>query len=310
MECHEQPLTKGEHSKIWRADDLGDLELLDARYITYAFAKHTHEGAAVGVIEEGAESFSYQGATHVASAGEIVVFNPNEAHTGQGADEKGWRFRMFYLDAKLMQWAVSEMSDQGREIPFFSTPRLNDPALANMLRGLHSCLGSESSLLERQSRFLCTFAELARRHADARPAPRALTRERATIRIVRDYLVDHSSQNVSLADLARISKLSSFHLVRVFKAEIGLPPHAFLEQVRVNRARRLMQKGLSLADVAVATGFTDQSHFSRHFKKMTGVTPGQYQKSARTYNPPSSSQRKILVVEPRSTLRAQPGRLP
>src|SRR5271156_4482608 len=310
MECHEQPLTKGEHSKIWRADDLGDLELLDARYITYSFAKHTHEGAAVGVIEEGAESFSYQGTTHVAPTGEIVIFNPNEAHTGQGADEKGWRFRMFYLDAKLLQWAVSEMTGQGKDIPFFSTPTLNDPALANMLRNLHSCLGNESSLLERQSRFLCTFAELARRHADARPAPRALTRERATIRIVRDYLVDHSSQNVSLADLARISKLSSFHLVRVFKAEIGLPPHAFLEQVRVNRARRLMQKGLSLADVAVATGFTDQSHFSRHFKKMTGVTPGQYQKSARTYNPPSSSQRKILVVEPRSTLPAQPGRPP
>ncbi len=224
MKCHEQPLVKGESSRIWRADDLGDLELLDARYISYSFARHTHEGAAVGVIEEGVESFTYQGATHIAPAGQIVVFNPNEAHTGQGADERGWRFRMFYLDARLLQRAVSEMTGQSKDIPFFSTPTLHDPGIAGILRDLHICLGSESSLLERQSKFLFTFAELAHRHADARPVAKALTRERATVRRVQNYLIEHSSQNVSLDELARIlpgmgvvsEVISTFSRKRVF----------------------------------------------------------------------------------------------
>jgi AraC-like DNA-binding protein len=296
MECRNQPLSDGESSKIWRADDLGDVELLDARYISYSFAKHTHEGAAIGVIEEGAESFVYRGTNHIAPAGRIVVFNPNEAHNGQGFDKTGWRFRMFYLDAGLLQQAVSEMTEQHRDIPFFSSPTLHDPSLAGMLSDLHLSLCSGSSLLERQSKFLCTFAELARRHADTRPKPRPLTRERATIKLVRDYLIEHSTENVSLDELAKLSNLSSFHLVRVFRAEVGLPPHAFLEQVRVNRARRLMQQGMTLSEVAFATGFTDQSHFTRHFKKMAGVTPGQYQKSARTY--------KTTPIEEAQTFRS------
>ena len=294
MECRNQPLSDGESSKIWRADDLGDVELLDARYISYSFAKHTHEGAAIGVIEEGAESFVYRWTKHVAPAGRIVVFNPNEAHTGQGFDETGWRFRMFYLDARLLQQAVSQMTEQHRDIPFFSSPTLYDPSLAAMLSDLHLSLCSGSSLLERQSKFLCTFAELARRHADARPKARPLTRE--TVKLIRDYLIEHSTENVSLNELAKLSNLSSFHLLRVFSSEIGLPPHAFLEQVRVNRARRLMQQGMTLSEVAFATGFTDQSHFTRHFKKMAGTTPGQYQKSARTY--------KTFSIEGAQTLRS------
>jgi AraC-like DNA-binding protein len=283
LKCHNNPLHEGEYAKIWRADDIGDIELLHARYIDYSFARHTHEGMAVGVIEEGAESFYYRGAIHTAPAGQIVVFNPGEAHTGQGADEHGWRFRIFYLDATLLQRAAAELVGRPGDIPFFAQPTISDHKSAAMLRKLHMSLEEGGSTLERQSIFLCTFAHLVEMHADHRPVERTVGNERSVVRIVREYLENHYTENVSLEDIARVSGLSSYHLIRVFRSETGLPPHAYLEQVRINRARRLLRNGASIADVAFLTGFTDQSHFSRHFKKMTGVTPGLYQHTARTY---------------------------
>ena len=152
-----------------------------------------------------------------------------------------------------------------------------------MLRNLHMSLESGGSALERQSKFVWVFANLVQRHADDRPVARAIGGEKSVVRLVREYLENHFAENVSLEELTTFSGLSSYHLIRVFRAETGLPPHAYLEQIRIHRARQLLRAGASIADVAFQTGFSDQSHFTRHFKKMTGVTPGQYRRTAITY---------------------------
>jgi AraC-like DNA-binding protein len=283
MECHNNILHKGECAKIWRADDLGDIELLHARYISYSFARHTHEGAAFGVIEDGAETFSCRGAVHVAPAGQVVIFNPNEAHTGEGADHTGWRFRMFYLDSSLLQKAAEDLSGKRRDIPFFANPVVKDVETAAMLRNLHITLESEENALERQSKFLWTFAQVVKRHADSLVTERIAGDERTVVRMVREYLESNYTSNVTLDQIVALTGMSAYHLIRVFRGEIGLPPHVYLEQIRINRARQFLREGRAIADVAFRTGFTDQSHFSRHFKKMTGVTPGQYCKTAITY---------------------------
>lgn len=282
MECLNNPLHEGESARIWRADDLGDIELLHARYISYTFARHTHEGAAIGVIEAGAEGFLYRGAFHTANMGQIVAFNANEAHTGEGADERGWRFRMFYLDSGLLKHAAEELTGKKRDVPAFADPVIQNPETAAMLRNLHISLEEGGAALERESKFLWTFAQVTLRHADDPASEKPLGEETSVIRRVRQYLNDHYTENVTLDDLVTVSGLSAYHLIRVFRSQVGLPPHAYLEQVRVNRARPLLRAGHPIVDVAIATGFTDQSHFSRHFKRMTGVTPGQYRKTAIT----------------------------
>lgn len=276
-------LTARESARMWRADDIGDVELLRARYYTYSFARHTHEGAAVGVIEDGTETFYYRGATHTAPVGSIVLFNPAEVHTGESADERGWRFRMFYLDAALLQTAASEAAGRPQSIPFFSSPVVQDQALGALLQSLHVDLEVSTSTLARQSKFIWTFGQLAQRHADSRDALRPLGNERSAVKKVRDYLEEHYAENVSLNEISALAGLSSFHLIRVFRSAVGLPPHAYLEQIRIHRSKQLLRDGDPISHVALTTGFADQAHFSRHFKKMTGVTPGQYQAIARTY---------------------------
>jgi AraC-like DNA-binding protein len=93
---------------------------------------------------------------------------------------------------------------------------------------------------------------------------------------VRHYLEAHYMDNPSLETLAQIAGLSPFHFVRVFRQATGLPPHTYLTQLRINRAKAQLQAGDPIADVAAATGFSDQSHLTRRFKRIVGVTPGQF----------------------------------
>jgi AraC-like DNA-binding protein len=282
VECRKQELLQGEKIKFWCANDLGDVELLHARYRKHSFGRHTHEGVAVGVIRHGVESFSCMGSGYYAVENQIIVFNPDQVHTGEAADDDGWEFRIFYFDSELLRTAASLASGKQVDLPAFGVPIINDPDLALQICHLHAVLERETSRLTRQELFLMTFAELAKRHADVKLPSLRRGSERGAVRRVREYLDANTRRNVALDDLAQLSGLSPYHLVRVFRQEVGLSPHAYFEQVRIHRARHLLRDGAPIADVASDLGFTDQSHLHRHFKKLTGVTPGAY-RSAITY---------------------------
>ncbi len=100
---------------------------------------------------------------------------------------------------------------------------------------------------------------------------------RHALRAVEEYIHAHLDQNIALADLADVAHLSEFHFARLFKQTTGLSPHQFVIQHRVERAKRLITEGqLSLAQIAIAVGFSDQSQLNRHFKRLVGVTPKRF----------------------------------
>ena len=107
---------------------------------------------------------------------------------------------------------------------------------------------------------------------------------RGRLRAVVEYIEEHLDADPSLEQLAAVAGLSPYHFARQFKAATGLPPHQFVIARRVERARQLLQAGtdVSLAEVAAEVGFCDQSMFTRHFKRLVGVTPGQFRAPART----------------------------
>ena len=101
------------------------------------------------------------------------------------------------------------------------------------------------------------------------------------LRAVVDYIEDHLGAGPSLAQLAEVVHLSAYHFARQFKVATGLPPHQYLILRRVERAKHLLQgDDLSLAEVAAGTGFNDQSKFSHTFKRIVGVSPRQFRRSA------------------------------
>ena len=117
-------------------------------------------------------------------------------------------------------------------------------------------------------------------YAELRPLAQRLGQERQAVKQVRHYLDEHYVQGVTLSELAHLVGLSPFYLLRVFEQEVGIPPHAYLESVRIRRAQRLLACGIPIAQVAYDLGFSTQSHLTHRFKRLLGVTPGQYVSSA------------------------------
>jgi AraC-like DNA-binding protein len=268
-----------EEAKFWRAAEFDNLELLRATYITHSFDRHIHEGYAIGVIQNGAETFYYRGSMRIASAGRIVALNPGEIHTGTAVTEAGWTYRMLYPRVELLQDIAEDVMGRAWGTPYFPDPVMVDDYLAIRLRDLNHVLEHSTSSLERESWLSSTLGELILRHAARAPFLAKTRDERWAAQKARAYLREHYAENVSLKTLAAAAKLSPFHLVRLFRDEFGLPPHAYLTHVRVERAKTLLSQGWTIADVALAVGFTDQSHLTRRFKRIVGVSPGQYQRS-------------------------------
>ncbi len=265
-----------EQVKFWRDPVLPDLEMLRATYITYAFSRHAHEGFGIAIVESGAMAFDYRGQTHVAPAGSVIVTHPGEMHTGSAAVETGWTYRTLLPAIDWLQQATKDSDRHSDSIPYFSTPVIQDKQLNRQLISLHQTLETSPSSLERESRFIWEMAQLVSRYASDRPSAKPLGKEHYAVQQVRDYLQAHYTTNVSLKDLANLVNLNPLRLLRVFRKQIGIPPHAYLNYVRVQQAKRLLIADWAIMDAALETGFTDQSHLHRHFKKMVGVTPGQY----------------------------------
>lgn len=271
---HRSP--RRETATLWRAEQLDGLELLRATYITHAFARHAHETFAIGVIEEGVHTFWWRGATHLTPPGDIVVVNPSEIHTGQAARDTGYTYRMLYPPTDLLQRVAGDIYGRAWGIPFFPRAVIHDPVLARQIRDFHLTMERPASALERETRLVQALATLILRHAELRPPERDGGPGHAAVRRARAFLDEHFAEEVSLAQLATIAEVSPFYLARAFRAHVGVPPHTYLEGVRVARAKSLLIAGHRLAQVAFDTGFVDQSHFTHRFKRAVGVTPGQY----------------------------------
>ncbi len=267
-------------NKLWRIPSISGLELLHARHLKQSFSKHTHEGYAVGVIEGGALGFFYRGENVVAAPGHINLCVPGEVHTGRPATPEGWSYRMFYFDARLFQQVATDLADRPRALPFFQSGVIVDARLAQRLHRVHLRLENpHTPPLEQQTLLLDVLAQLTRRHADTPPVTYKLGREPEAVRLVKSYLESCHAEAASLEHLACLANLSRYHLVRVFHEAVGVPPHAYHRQVRIGRAKELLASGHAIAEVALATGFTDQSHLNRWFKRLWGFTPGEYRNS-------------------------------
>lgn len=272
--------TPREQVRIWQPPEVPGLQLMRASYLTQTFPRHTHEGFGVGIIERGALGFFYRGENVVAPAGLINLVNPDEVHTGQAATEAGWTYRMFYFGADLLKRAAEAMTERPASLPFFASGVIDDGRLAALIHQVHRCWVDETvPRLERESRFLHMLVELIARHADAPPVLRPVGREHTGVRRAIDYLDGHFHEEIAIDTLAGVACLSPYHFIRVFARQTGLPPHAWLMQLRARKAREMLRRGIAIADAACLAGFTDQSHLTRTFKRLMGYTPGQFSNS-------------------------------
>ena len=238
----------------------------------HVFPKHTHEQFGIGVIRRGAQkSLSGRGVVD-AGPGDVITVNPGEVHDGMPIGDQGRAWAMLYFDPAVILDAVSHVTERsaGTELRH---PVLNDrEAAANLLR-LYSIVTDNADRLMIQAESL--LLSLVNRLISERTA-RPLDRLPQSLHRAKSLIDDRPTDDLSLGDLADASGLSRFQVLRGLTKMTGLTPHAYLMQKRTDLARRLIRRGLVLADVAAASGFADQSHMTRIFVSKYGVTPGAY----------------------------------
>lgn len=265
----------------WRLDDLAGIELRSGIAVTEPYPRHWHEEYQFCYIQAGGGELFYRGIHHNTPATSLFIVHPGEVHSNE--TKVGCSFRSIYVDPELVRHTVSSITgEQG--LPFFPEPMIFDDEVIVPYLKLHLSRENAGTASERELVILQLLSRLVTRYAQKRPELKPPGNEHAAVRTAREYIAAHHDRNISLEDLARLVSLSPFHLNRVFTKEIGMPPHAFQTQLRVAAAKKLIQNGLPLASVAATTGFADQSHFIRHFKRLMKITPGEYSKTARTFN--------------------------
>ncbi|HEY8565571.1 MAG TPA: AraC family transcriptional regulator [Beijerinckiaceae bacterium] len=272
------PARMGDVTRFWRVERYRGLEGLRATFRRHRYARHTHETYAVAAILEGCETFFHRGEQRYAFAGSLAVVEPNELHDGEPYGGP-FEYRTIYPSPALMQEVAEDLA--GRSLPgppHFPRSIMPDPGLAADLAGLHAALDAGRAgipLLEQDARLIAFLGRLVARWGEVAPVRRQ-GRESRAVSLARQVLDEGYAEEIGLPHLARVAGLSQSHLIRAFRAETGLTPHAYLIDRRFRAAQARLSCGEGPAEVAAACGFCDQSHLNRVFKARMGVTPGLY----------------------------------
>lgn len=276
MKAHRSSIT------VWRPGDIGHVELRTGVRVSSPVPRHWHDEYQFCLIEAGAGELLYRRSRHDTPPASLFLVCPGEVHSNRPFHAHGCSYRTLFIEPLLLTEVVCEMSDRSPRIPSFASAVVQDSESLARFLALHRTLEATSSTLEREGNLHDFLAFLILRYAEEKPSVLPRGRERLAVRRVRDYLSENFAENVRSDELAKIAGLSTFHLSRVFTSTVGLPPHAFQTQLRIAHAKVLLRTGMPISQVAAQTGFADQSHLTRHFKRSVALTPGRYQQSVRS----------------------------
>ncbi|WNC93583.1 AraC family transcriptional regulator [Paraburkholderia sp. FT54] len=244
----------------------------------HVFPRHSHDRFGVGVMVSGGHRSASGRGLVEARVNDAIMVNPGEVHDGSPLDERGRAWRMLYFEPSMFVTAASELTGAAAREIELTRPVARDSLLKRLFERLFDvavkvpCLPDD---LAREEALLELLGHLVRVHA-GRPIRTWSARALGPIARAKARIDDDPSSALTLADLAADAGMSRFQLLRGFAHEMGLPPHAYRMQRRVVLARQWIAQGATLADAAAAAGFADQSHMTRAFVRLLGVTPANY----------------------------------
>ena len=266
-------LRPNEALRYWRNRDLGDATLVQARYGPFTWQKHVHDEQVVVLSERGAGEVRTRRGVEIGGPGTVWVFAPGDYHYGKVEDGREWHYRALYLDATALDAIAGQLGMPAGRL--LLKPGLHeDPGLARKLLRAHA--SERSDVAAKQIAWNTALASLFERYGDPGVALDSGSGDRAGVELARDYIAEHFRDSISIGELAELVNLSRYHFIRAFRAAHGMPPHAYLNQVRLQHARRLLLEGRTAGEAAAESGFYDQSRLNHLFKRSYGVTPARY----------------------------------
>jgi AraC-like DNA-binding protein len=264
----------GDWASYWRSAEQ-PVEVMHAHFEAHAYAPHSHDAYSFGVTEAGAQAFTCRGEQRTSVAGMVMAFNPDDPHDGHAATADGFTYRIVHIGPTLVGDLLTELTG-APNLPLFADPVLHDPVLAQALWRFHEVTSGGGAALARDEALAAAVAAMVGRGAHSAPSVRAVDAGRRLAAQVRDALRDKYLEDLSASALSDLTGTSRFAVYRAFHSAYGMSPSAYQRLLRLRAARGLLADGVSLADAAALSGFADQAHLTRWFRRCYGITPGTY----------------------------------
>ncbi len=246
------------------------VERIEARFHGNGFSPHRHDTYALGLTLHGIQTFRYRGSERFSNPGNVIVLHPDEIHDGAAGTDDGLIYRMIYLPPEL----IGAVDGHRSALPFVGNPVVADTGLRQALADILDDLDHEPDDLVMDDVIMRVAAGLSRQAR--RPGKAIGATAQTAVLSARAFLEENYAKTVRSEDLEAITGLDRYELARQFRRLLGTSPHRYLVMRRLERAKRLISTGNGLADAAADVGFSDQAHFTRHFRKAFGMTPGRW----------------------------------
>ena len=263
--------------QLQRSALLPCVEMRQVRQLATCYDTHTHDEFSVGVVDAGSATYRNGRRQAPIHQGMAVMFNPGDAHSCNPCPGQRWSYRMLFIDSGWIAALQAETPGlRAGDYAPFALAHSATPALYQRFGAAYAALETSDSPLEAEEKLLAFLLQ----HCFACRSPRQeCGYPLGPLQRAKELILDQLGDTITLDALASTAGLSRYHLVRSFKQAYGQTPHAFQIDQRINHGKQLLKRGGSLAEVARALGFADQSHFQRHFKRRHAVTPKVYQQS-------------------------------
>jgi AraC-like DNA-binding protein len=262
------------HMRLWTNSLLPGVTFVNNSYSYHSFKPHFHNHYVIMIIDDGINEGVCEKRKYQVTSSDILFINPGEIHTGNSYQGKHLQYSAFYIDVEFFTKHL--LADASCSPPVFTTLLETDTELVRGIKELVQCTRLEANPLEIEEKNVKVFWKLMNyTQSQKQETPRNVSK--TTVQKVKCFIKDQYDQQFSLTTMANDVGLSPFHLVRSFKQAVGITPFQFLRNYRVEKAKQELLKKKSITEVAIEVGFYDQSHFHRHFKLVTGLTPREFQ---------------------------------
>jgi AraC-type DNA-binding domain-containing proteins len=251
-----------------------NIEAYNFKGVMQKFPNHFHDYYVIGFVERGKRNLYCKNKQFIVETGDLILFNPGDIHTCEQIDDEALDYRCINIQEDVMKKITLEIT--GKEyLPSFKEVILFHNELVSSLRELHLMIMEEEKNLIKEELFLFIIEQLIREYSNI--ISEENTKEANNeIKTACDYLENNYMENVTLNQLSNLTGLSKYYLLHSFTKQKGISPYNYLQTIRISKAKKLLEEGVSPIEVAFKTGFTDQSHFTNFFKKLIGLTPKQY----------------------------------